>query len=96
MNAKPFRLAILSHISVFVTWSSLIFLRILGNYMKFHSAIKGVYPDIKIISNCDGSVQKLDHPADLYDFHVRISLQRLNHYIILSMFIFHVYNVVSL
>lgn len=57
--------------------------------MKFHSAIKGAYPDIKIISNCDGSVQQLDHPADLYDFHVRISLQRLNHYIILSMFIFH-------
>ncbi|KAL7093011.1 hypothetical protein ACP275_11G016800 [Erythranthe tilingii] len=41
-----------------------------GNYMKFYDAIKGSYPDIKIISNCDGSVQRLDHPADLYDFHV--------------------------
>ncbi|CAB4286057.1 unnamed protein product [Prunus armeniaca] len=42
----------------------------LGNYLKFYSAIKHAYPDIKIISNCDGSSQKLDHPADLYDFHV--------------------------
>ncbi|KAI3446535.1 hypothetical protein Pfo_003200 [Paulownia fortunei] len=41
-----------------------------GNYMKFYTAIKGAYPDIKIISNCDGSVRQLDHPADLYDYHV--------------------------
>lgn len=41
-----------------------------GNYMKFHTAIKRAYPDIKIISNCDGSTQSLDHPADLYDVHV--------------------------
>ncbi|KAI5317037.1 hypothetical protein L3X38_036744 [Prunus dulcis] len=41
----------------------------LGNYLKFYSAIKRAYPDIKIISNCDGSSQKLDHPADLFDFH---------------------------
>ncbi|KAL0282014.1 UNVERIFIED_CONTAM: Alpha-L-arabinofuranosidase 1 [Sesamum angustifolium] len=41
-----------------------------GNYMKFYTAIKGAYPDIKIISNCDGSTRQLDHPADLYDFHV--------------------------
>ncbi|CAB4285946.1 unnamed protein product [Prunus armeniaca] len=41
-----------------------------GNYLKFYSAIKRAYPDIKIISNCDGSSRKLDHPADLYDFHV--------------------------
>ncbi|XP_008240613.1 PREDICTED: alpha-L-arabinofuranosidase 1-like isoform X2 [Prunus mume] len=40
-----------------------------GNYLKFYSAIKCTYPDIKIISNCDGSSQKLDHPADLFDFH---------------------------
>ncbi|XP_021831359.1 alpha-L-arabinofuranosidase 1-like [Prunus avium] len=40
-----------------------------GNYLKFYSAIKRAYPDIKIISNCDGSSQKLDHPADLFDFH---------------------------
>ncbi|KAK6127141.1 hypothetical protein DH2020_039106 [Rehmannia glutinosa] len=44
-----------------------------GNYMKFYSAIKGAYPDIKIISNCDGSVRPLDHPADLYDFHAFVS-----------------------
>ncbi|KZV48772.1 Alpha-L-arabinofuranosidase 1 [Dorcoceras hygrometricum] len=44
-----------------------------GNYNKFYSAIKRVYPDIKIISNCDGSYQQLDHPADLYDFHVYTS-----------------------
>ncbi|CAN4118691.1 unnamed protein product [Withania somnifera] len=41
-----------------------------GNYLKFHSAIKDKYPDIKIISNCDGSSRALDHPADLYDFHI--------------------------
>ncbi|XP_008240614.1 PREDICTED: alpha-L-arabinofuranosidase 1-like [Prunus mume] len=41
-----------------------------GNYLKFYSAIKRAYPDIKMISNCDGSSRKLDHPADLYDFHV--------------------------
>ncbi|KAJ8534122.1 hypothetical protein K7X08_007446 [Anisodus acutangulus] len=41
-----------------------------GNYLKFYSAIKDKYPDIKIISNCDGSTSPLDHPADLYDFHI--------------------------
>ncbi|KAL3629834.1 aspartate-semialdehyde dehydrogenase-like protein [Castilleja foliolosa] len=41
-----------------------------GNYMRFYTAIKGAYPDIKIISNCDASVRPLDHPADLYDYHV--------------------------
>lgn len=41
-----------------------------GNYLKFYNAIKGAYPDIKIITNCDGSVGPLDHPADLYDYHV--------------------------
>ncbi|XP_030510291.2 alpha-L-arabinofuranosidase 1 isoform X1 [Cannabis sativa] len=44
-----------------------------GNYRKFYDAIKSVYPDIKIITNCDGSSQKLDHPADLYDYHVYTS-----------------------
>lgn len=44
-----------------------------GNYNKFYNAIKRVFPNMKIISNCDGSNQLLDHPADLYDFHVRIS-----------------------
>ncbi|MCD7472449.1 aspartate-semialdehyde dehydrogenase-like protein [Datura stramonium] len=41
-----------------------------GNYLKFYSAVKEAYPDIKIISNCDGSSKALDHPADLYDFHI--------------------------
>lgn len=42
----------------------------LGNYLKFYEAIKHTYPDIQIISNCDGSKHQLDHPADLYDFHI--------------------------
>ncbi|PNT77043.1 hypothetical protein BRADI_1g57017v3 [Brachypodium distachyon] len=41
-----------------------------GNYLKFYNAIREAYPDIQIISNCDGSSRPLDHPADLYDFHV--------------------------
>ncbi|KAL0736571.1 hypothetical protein Bca4012_012781 [Brassica carinata] len=41
-----------------------------GNYLEFYKAIKKTYPDIKIISNCDGSSQPLDHPADYYDYHV--------------------------
>ncbi|KAL5546895.1 hypothetical protein UlMin_006582 [Ulmus minor] len=41
-----------------------------GNYRKFYYAIKSYYPDIKLISNCDGSSQPLDHPAELYDYHV--------------------------
>ncbi|CAO2818276.1 unnamed protein product [Amaranthus hypochondriacus] len=54
-----------------------------GNYIKFYKALKNAYSDIKIISNCDGSQQKLDHPADLYDFHtypdsVESMLQRTN------------------
>ncbi|XP_049935357.1 alpha-L-arabinofuranosidase 1-like isoform X2 [Nymphaea colorata] len=44
-----------------------------GNYLKFYYAIKDAYPDMKIISNCDGSAGKLDHPADLYDFHIYAS-----------------------
>ncbi|XP_059668258.1 alpha-L-arabinofuranosidase 1-like [Cornus florida] len=40
------------------------------NFLKFYYAIRRAYPDIKIISNCDGSSQPLDHPTDLYDFHV--------------------------
>ncbi|KAM7499668.1 hypothetical protein LguiA_024082 [Lonicera macranthoides] len=41
-----------------------------GNYLKFYYAIKSAYPDIKMISNCDGSSKPLDHPADMYDFHI--------------------------
>ncbi|KAJ7942523.1 Alpha-L-arabinofuranosidase 1 [Quillaja saponaria] len=44
-----------------------------GNYIKFYSAIKLAYPDIQIISNCDGSSRQLDHQAELYDFHVYTS-----------------------
>ncbi|XP_074284523.1 alpha-L-arabinofuranosidase 1-like [Silene latifolia] len=39
------------------------------SYMKFYKALKQTYPDIKAISNCDGSQKELDHPADLYDYH---------------------------
>nr|ABF22680.3 alpha-L-arabinofuranosidase [Prunus persica] len=49
----------------------------LGNYLKFYSAIKRAYPDIKMISNCDGSSRKLDHPADLYDFHVNTDAKNM-------------------
>ncbi|XP_065852662.1 alpha-L-arabinofuranosidase 1-like [Euphorbia lathyris] len=48
-----------------------------GNYLKFYDAIKLVYPDIKIISNCDGSSRPLDHPADYYDFHIYTSANNL-------------------
>jgi len=44
-----------------------------GNYLKFYHAIRNAYPDIQIISNCDGSSRPLDHPADLYDYHVMSS-----------------------
>ncbi|KAI3676170.1 hypothetical protein L1987_85770 [Smallanthus sonchifolius] len=40
------------------------------SYLKFYAAIRKAYPDIKMISNCDGSRVKLDHPADMYDFHI--------------------------
>ncbi|KAJ4787075.1 Alpha-L-arabinofuranosidase 1 [Rhynchospora pubera] len=44
-----------------------------GNYLKFYNAIKEAYPDIEIISNCDGSRTTLDHPADYYDYHIYTS-----------------------
>ncbi|KAJ3680932.1 hypothetical protein LUZ60_015421 [Juncus effusus] len=40
-----------------------------GNYLKFYYAIKKEYPDMQIITNCDGLGTTLDHPADYYDFH---------------------------
>nr|XP_043619691.1 alpha-L-arabinofuranosidase 1 [Erigeron canadensis] len=40
------------------------------NYLKFYDAIRKAYPDIKMISNCDGSRVPLDHPADMYDYHI--------------------------
>lgn len=48
-----------------------------GNYMEFYKAIKLMYPDIQIISNCDGSRAPLDHPADLYDFHIYTNAHNL-------------------
>ncbi|KAK3118313.1 hypothetical protein QOZ80_9BG0697140 [Eleusine coracana subsp. coracana] len=42
----------------------------LGNYIKFYNAIRQAYPDIQIISNCDGSKGPLVHPADFYDYHI--------------------------
>ncbi|KAL6631029.1 hypothetical protein ACP70R_028369 [Stipagrostis hirtigluma subsp. patula] len=50
----------------------------LGNYLKFYSAIRETYPDIQIISNCEGSSKPLDHPADLYDVHVFVSEYAVN------------------
>ncbi|XP_059462353.1 alpha-L-arabinofuranosidase 1-like isoform X1 [Corylus avellana] len=48
-----------------------------GNYLKFYNAIRQAYPDIKMISNCDGSSRQLDHPADFYDYHVYTSASNL-------------------
>ncbi|XP_062166491.1 alpha-L-arabinofuranosidase 1-like [Alnus glutinosa] len=48
-----------------------------GNYLKFYNAISQAYPDIKMISNCDGSSKQLDHPADFYDYHVYTSASNL-------------------
>ncbi|CAA6669156.1 unnamed protein product [Spirodela intermedia] len=45
----------------------------IGNYNKFYSALKTAYPDINVITNCDASSGRLDHPADLYDLHVYTS-----------------------
>ncbi|TVU47259.1 hypothetical protein EJB05_06852 [Eragrostis curvula] len=42
-------------------------------YVKFYSAIKASYPDIKIISSCDRSAISEVNPADLYDVHVYTS-----------------------
>ncbi|KZV22493.1 alpha-L-arabinofuranosidase [Dorcoceras hygrometricum] len=42
----------------------------LGSYLKFYDAITHAYPDIKIISNCDGSSELLKHPAHYYDYHI--------------------------
>ncbi|KAL9232686.1 hypothetical protein vseg_007767 [Gypsophila vaccaria] len=44
-----------------------------ANYLKFYDALKKAYPDIQVISNCDASSTPLDHPADLYDFHIYTS-----------------------
>ncbi|XP_062211069.1 alpha-L-arabinofuranosidase 1-like isoform X2 [Phragmites australis] len=43
------------------------------NYVKFYSAIKASYPDVKIISSCDRSAISPVNPADLYDVHVYTS-----------------------
>lgn len=48
-----------------------------GNYLEFYKAIKNAYPDIKIISNCDGSSKPLDHP-DYYDYHVKLTATKNN------------------
>ncbi|KAL9239572.1 hypothetical protein vseg_013881 [Gypsophila vaccaria] len=40
------------------------------NYVKFYNAVKKAYPDIKTITNCDFTKGDLDHPADLYDYHI--------------------------
>nr|XP_043636018.1 alpha-L-arabinofuranosidase 1-like [Erigeron canadensis] len=43
-----------------------------ANYLQFYTAIKEAYPDINLITNCDGSNTRLDHPAELYDYHVYV------------------------
>ncbi|KAG0560956.1 hypothetical protein KC19_9G026500 [Ceratodon purpureus] len=48
-----------------------------SNYMEFYNAIKLKYPDIQIISNCDASIAPLDHPADLYDYHIYTNAKNL-------------------
>lgn len=48
-----------------------------GNYLKFYDAIKRSYPDIQIISNCDATSQPLNHPADLFDFHIYTSSKKI-------------------
>jgi len=49
-------------------WFFILFL--LGNYLAFYKAIKAAYPKMQIISNCDASSKPLNHPADMYDYHV--------------------------
>ncbi|KAI3806638.1 hypothetical protein L1987_22549 [Smallanthus sonchifolius] len=48
-----------------------------ANYLKFYAAIKKAYPDINVISNCDGSNTKLDHPAELYDYHLYVNAKTM-------------------
>ncbi|KAK1412988.1 hypothetical protein QVD17_34654 [Tagetes erecta] len=48
-----------------------------ANYLKFYAAIKEAYPDIKVISNCDGSNAQLDHPAELYDYHLYVNAKTM-------------------
>lgn len=48
-----------------------------ANYLKFYTAIKKDYPDVKVISNCDGSNTQLDHPADMYDYHVYVNAKTM-------------------
>ncbi|KAL7583824.1 hypothetical protein Lser_V15G42661 [Lactuca serriola] len=48
-----------------------------ANYLKFYDAIKKAYPGIKVISNCDGSSTQLDHPADMYDYHVYVNARTM-------------------
>ncbi|CAL1352305.1 unnamed protein product [Linum trigynum] len=42
-----------------------------GNYLKFYYAIKSVFPNIKVISNCDYTDPSTptQDPADYYDYH---------------------------
>lgn len=47
------------------------------NYILFYDALKQAYPDIKAISNCDASSNPLDHPAELYDYHIYTSAKNM-------------------
>ncbi|GMH20234.1 hypothetical protein Nepgr_022075 [Nepenthes gracilis] len=48
-----------------------------ANYLRFYYALRRTHPDIQVISNCDGSSTPLDHPADLYDFHIYTSAKNM-------------------
>lgn len=63
-------ISLISHFHYFFFLNWLCILDWPGNYPVFYEAIKRVYPDIQIITNCDASKQPLTHPADLYDYHV--------------------------
>jgi len=52
-------------------------MKIVANHIKFYYAIKMVHPDIQIISNCDRSSKSLDHPTNLYDYHIYTSASNI-------------------
>ncbi|KAE9588708.1 putative glycosidase [Lupinus albus] len=40
------------------------------NYGIIYNKIRSVYPDVRIISNCDGSEGPINQPADLFEYHL--------------------------
>lgn len=37
---------------------------------RIYDEVKAVYPDVNLISNCNAVGRKLDHPAEVFDWHV--------------------------